>query len=150
MWFNAVGCIMTLTLSLLVMPRCSNAQQPGKVYRIGFVLQGSPPPSGASPNLDAFRHRLRELGWVEGTNLALEYRWAEGKYERLSDLAADLVGRQVDVLVAVGGPTAQAAKPHHSLKPRKRLGSDRVGAFRRKHSGFAGGRVPQIDHHAGR
>ena len=118
MWFSAVGCIMTLTLSLLVTPLCSNAQQPGKVYRIGFFLHLSPPPpSAATPNLDAFRHRLRELGWVEGTNLAIEYRWTEGKHDRLIDLAADLAGRQVDVIVAAGGPPAQAAKQATSSIP---------------------------------
>ena len=101
MWCSTVRCIMTLILSLLVTPLCTNAQQPGKVYRIGFLFQGSPPlPSAATPNLDAFKHRLRELGWVEGQNLALEYRWAEGQFDQLVALAADLVGRQVDVIVA--------------------------------------------------
>jgi putative ABC transport system substrate-binding protein len=111
-WFSAVGCIMTLTLSLLVTPLCSNAQQPGKVYRIGFLSQGSaPPPSATTPNLDAFRHRLRELGWVEGQNLAIEYRYAEGREERLPVLAAELVRLSVDVIFAAGvGREAHAAK----------------------------------------
>jgi hypothetical protein len=62
MWYSAVGCIMTLTLSLFVTPLCSNAQQPGKAYRIGLLLAGSPPPSAPIPLLEAFRHRLHELG----------------------------------------------------------------------------------------
>jgi putative ABC transport system substrate-binding protein len=117
-WFSTAGCIMTLILSLLVTPLCINAQQPGKIYWIGFLFQGSPPlPSAATPNLDAFKHRLRELGWVEGKNLALEYRWAEGKFDRLVDLAADLVGRKVDVIVAGGAAPAQAAKQATSIIP---------------------------------
>jgi putative ABC transport system substrate-binding protein len=117
-WFSTVGCIMTLILSLLVTPLCSNAQQPGKVYRIGLLFLGSPPLlSAPTPILDAFRHRLRELGWVEGQNLALEYRWAEGKHERLVDLAADLVGQKVEVIVATGGAQAQAAKQATSSIP---------------------------------
>jgi len=123
-WLSAVGCIMILTFSLLVTPRCSNAQQPGKVYRIGFLFQGSrPPPAAPTPNLDGFRHRLHELGWVEGQNLVLEYRWAEGQFDRLADLAADLVGQKVDVIVTGGAASAQAAKQTTSLIPIVFLGT---------------------------
>jgi putative ABC transport system substrate-binding protein len=68
--------------------------------------------------LVAFRQRLREIGWVEGQNLAIEYRWAEDHYERLSELAADLVGRKVDVILASGGDaSAIAAKGATSTIP---------------------------------
>jgi len=68
---------------------------------IGFLSGTSPGPNGA--NVAAFRQGLSETGYVEGQNLAIEYRWAEGRYERLPALAADLVGRKVDVIVTTAG-----------------------------------------------
>jgi putative ABC transport system substrate-binding protein len=84
------------------------AQQPGKVYRIGVL-------STAGPEQENFvwvdlRRLLRERGWVEGQNLAIEFRYAEGKYERLPALAAELVRLEPDLLMARGGPGATAAK----------------------------------------
>jgi len=76
---------------------------------IGFLSGGSPGP--AAPYVAAFQQGLSETGYVEGQNLAIEYRWAEGSYDRLPALAADLVGRKVDVIVATGGiPPLLAAK----------------------------------------
>src|SRR5690242_11495520 len=76
---------------------------------IGFLSGGSPGP--AAPYMAAFQQGLSETGYVEGQNLAIEYRWAEGSYDRLPALAADLVGRKVDVIVATGGiPPLLAAK----------------------------------------
>src|SRR5712691_13191722 len=83
---------------------------------IGFLSSTSPMPTG--PFLAAVRQGLSETGYVEGQNLAIEYRGAEGHYDRLPALAADLVGRKVDVIVAVGGtPTALAAKNATSMIP---------------------------------
>jgi len=79
----------------------AEAQQPKKVPRIGFLL--APSRSSASEYVEAFREGLRELGYVEGQNIVIEYRYAEGNLERLSDLAADLVRLKVDVIVAAGG-----------------------------------------------
>jgi putative tryptophan/tyrosine transport system substrate-binding protein len=76
---------------------------------IGYLASSSPGPS--APNVDAFRQGLSDTGYVEGQNLAIEYRWAEGNYDRLPALVADLVGRRVDLIVASGStPAALAAK----------------------------------------
>ena len=83
---------------------------------IGFLGAGSP--DSDVPAVSAFRQGLSETGYVEGQNLAIEYRWAEGSYDRLLALAADLVGRKVDLIVAAGGPTpALAAKNATSTIP---------------------------------
>jgi len=113
MWCRAVGFIVTLTLSLLAAPCAAAGQQGGKIPRIGW-LSPRPPPSESEPLLNTFREGLRELGWVEGQNIAMEYRWAEGRYERLPDLAAELVHLQVDVIVALITPAALAAQ--HATK----------------------------------
>src|SRR5437588_195402 len=84
---------------------------------IGYLGTGSPSPSSA-PLLAAFHQGRSEAGYVEGQNLAIEYRWAEGSYDRLPALAADLVGRKVDVIVTTGGsPGALAAKSATSTIP---------------------------------
>ena len=81
-------------------------QQTSKVHRIGYLGFGA-----AAPDLQqAFRRRLRELGWVEGQNLTIEYRFAEGQYDRLPGLADELVRLKVDVIVAAGTPPSLAAK----------------------------------------
>src|SRR5262249_30280200 len=82
---------------------------------IGFLSSGSPG-SSTSP-LAAFRQGLSEAGYVEGQNLAVEYRWAEGRYDRLSELAADLVSRKVDVIVTCSPLSARAAKNAASTTP---------------------------------
>jgi putative ABC transport system substrate-binding protein len=83
---------------------------------IGYLGGSSPDPSAA--NLAAFRQGLNETGYVEGQNVAIEYRWAEGRYDRLPAMAADLVGRKVDVIVGGGGPpSAFAAKNATSTIP---------------------------------
>jgi putative ABC transport system substrate-binding protein len=85
-------------------PLAAEAQEPGKVPRVGFL--GPRNRADAAPYLDAFLIGLREIGWVEGKNIFIEYRWAEGRSERLPDLAAELVRLKVDVILA--GPTSAA------------------------------------------
>src|SRR3954462_3134048 len=88
-------------------------QQPRKVSRIGYLGTGGP----TQMVLDAFRHGLRDLGWVEGQNLVIEYRFAEGHLERLPDLAAEIVGQDVQVDSASPPPAALAAKAASRVVP---------------------------------
>jgi putative ABC transport system substrate-binding protein len=92
-----------LSAALLALSFPAQAQQPLKVPRIAFLSAVSP--SSISPRTEAFRQGLRELGYVEGKSIVIEYRWAEGKFDRLPDLAAELVRLKVDVILS-GGPTA--------------------------------------------
>jgi putative ABC transport system substrate-binding protein len=107
MWLSTVGLILTLALSLLVVPCATDAQQPVKL--IGILGQGFPP-SEAQWQQSAFLHKLRELGWHEGSNIAFERRDAEGHTDRLSDLAAALVQLRPDVILTGGTPGVQAAQ----------------------------------------
>src|SRR5216683_7504320 len=117
MKLSSVVLITALALSILVAPLTAEAQQPTKVYRIGWLLLWSPPsPPGSFPPQEAFRQRLRELGYVEGQNLVIEARYAEGREERLPELAAELVRLKVDVIVA-GGPAIRAAQHATSTIP---------------------------------
>ena len=103
--------------SLLVAPLAAEAQQAGKVWRIG-VLAGSPPttPEAARP-WEALMLRLRELGYVEGQNLVVERRWAEGRADRYHELAAELVALKPDVIIAAFTPSVSAAKRATSTIP---------------------------------
>jgi putative ABC transport system substrate-binding protein len=100
-----IGLAVVLALSLTLVPLATGAQPASKVPRIGYLS-----PTTAPTFEDAFRQGLRELGYVEDRNIAIEYRWAEGKYERLPQLAADLVRLKVDVILAVTTSATQAAK----------------------------------------
>jgi putative ABC transport system substrate-binding protein len=100
-----IGLISTLALGLLAGPLPADAQQGGKVYRIGYIRSGSGPFT-TSPGYMGLRQGLRELGYIEGQNLVIEYRWAEGEHERLPDLAAELVRLKVDVIVTSSAPPA--------------------------------------------
>jgi putative ABC transport system substrate-binding protein len=92
-------------------PLAGEAQQAGKrVPRVGLLAPGSGSDPLAQPYVEVFRQGLRELGYVEDQSIVIAYRWAEGKYERLPDLAAELARLKVDVIVAVGTVGAQAAK----------------------------------------
>jgi len=97
-----------LAVALILAPLAVGAQQAGKVYRIGFLSFGWV--EGARLNLEAFRQGLRALGYVDGQNIAIEYRFAEGKLDRLPDLAAELVQLRVDIIVAATTPVILAAK----------------------------------------
>jgi putative ABC transport system substrate-binding protein len=102
--------IIFLALCSLLLAPCSaaEAQQPIKVPRIGFL--DSSTASGSTVRLEAFRQELGKLGWTEGKNIAIEYRFAEQKLERLPELVLDFVRRQVDLVVVAGTAPALAAK----------------------------------------
>jgi putative ABC transport system substrate-binding protein len=106
--------LLLLLGGAMIAPRALRAQQKALPV-IGYL--GSESPGPFAPFVDAFRHGLSETGYVEGQNLAIEYRWAEGRYDRLPALAADMVGRNVDVIAAFGIPSALAAKSVTSTIP---------------------------------
>ena len=109
--------ILSLALStmLLVLSFPAYAQQQGKLYRIGFLSGGF---SGPSSNVEAFRRGLRDLSYVEGKNIVIEYRYAEGRTTaRYPELLADLVRLRVDIIVADGSGATRAAKKATSMIP---------------------------------
>jgi putative ABC transport system substrate-binding protein len=100
--------LITGVLGFLAIPLAAKAQPAGKVYRIGFL--GGTSRTANADMTNAFSQGLRELGYVEGQNVAIEYRYAEGKYERFPDFMNELVRLKVDVIVAVPTAAALAAK----------------------------------------
>jgi putative ABC transport system substrate-binding protein len=109
--------IVCLALGAVLFTLCvpAEAQQPAKVPRIGYLSSSSS--FNERPRDEAFRQGLRELGHVEGKNVVIEYRYANGKLDQLSELAAELVHLKVDVIVTSGGPPTQAAKNATKLIP---------------------------------
>ena len=100
--------LLTLVLAMLGTPGAADAQQPSKTPRIGVLSPLSPSADG--PNVKALREGLRELGYVDGQNIVLDYRWAEGQLDQLPDLMAELLRFKPDVIVTSGAPAALAAK----------------------------------------
>jgi len=100
--------ILPLALAILVLPLATEAQPPRKVHRIGHLSSQSS--TAESSRLDGFRQALRDLGYVEEQDIVIEYRFAEGKFDRLPDLAAELVRLKVDVIVTGGSPGTRAAQ----------------------------------------
>jgi len=109
MWLHIMELIVTLALGLLVPPLTAEAQQAMRVYRLGWLSAGPPPPT-PTVQMQAFQQGLRDLGYVEGQNLVMEYRYGEGKAERLREVAAELVQLPVDVIVAVGASGTRGAQ----------------------------------------
>ena len=109
--------IITHALSVLLFALSfpAKAQQTGKAPRISFLDDSTP--SGSAVLLEAFRQEMRKLGWVEGKNITIEYRFAEGKYDRLPELAADLVRLKVDLIVVAGGRRRWRQREQLPLSP---------------------------------
>ena len=97
------------------LPVSAFGQSSHKVWRIGFLAGGLP--STAKPNIDGLRQGMKDLGYVEGQDYILDFRWGEGRNDRLPELAAELVRAKVDVIVAAGEPTIRAAKQTSSTIP---------------------------------
>ncbi len=122
-----VKLVAAIVLGLFTAPLTADAQPAGRVYRIGFLAQGSRGPR--EPLLQAFEQALRERGWVTGENLAITYRFADEKYDRLPALAAELVRAEPQVIVAVSTAAVRAAKDATSTIPIVMWGvSDPIGA----------------------
>jgi putative ABC transport system substrate-binding protein len=107
--------LATLGGAAAAWPLAARAQQASKLPTIGFL--GESTPSGQREWVAIFVRRLRELGWIEGGNLAIEYRWAEGRNERFAEIMAELVRLKVDVIVTQGTPAVLAAKQATSVIP---------------------------------
>ncbi len=107
--------LFAIVVMLLVCGARAEAQQPGKIFRIGYLDNSRT--SGIAVLLEAFRQELGKLGWIEGKNITIEYRFAEHQNERLPELAAELVRLKVDLIVASGGPTPLAAKKATTTSP---------------------------------
>jgi len=104
-WVGIVALVVTFAMCGVV----ATAQQPKKVPLIGYLSSSDPP--SASTSSEAIRAALRELGYIEGQNIAFEYRYSEGKVDRLPELVAELVRFKVDIILAGGGvPLVRAAK----------------------------------------
>ena len=106
--------LATLGFAILSAPRGALAQAPAKVARLGVLLFSTP---AADPNTPTFREAMRELGWIEGRNLVLEYRFAEGRAEALPERAAELVRLKPDLIYALGGDVTPSAKNATSTIP---------------------------------
>lgn len=107
--------LATIAGGLLAAPLATEAQEAGKVYRVGFLGNST---AALEANLvGSFREGLRDLGYVEGRNVVIEYRWADGKYERFPALVAELLALKVDVIVSAGTPAAVAVKQATTTVP---------------------------------
>ena len=117
---------LLLQALLLALSFPAEAQQPGKIFRIGFLDASTA--SGMAVLLDAFRQEMSKLGWIEGKNFTIEYRFAEGKNDRLPELAADLVRLKVDLIVVSGPPAFAAKKATATIPIVMATAADPVGA----------------------
>src|SRR4249919_4047360 len=107
--------VFTMGGAPLVWPHAARAQQPGKSPTIGFL--GATTPTIWSAFVGAFLQRLRELGWIDGRDIAIEYRWAEGRDDRYAAFAAEIAQRRVDVIVTAGTAATMSVKKATSTIP---------------------------------
>ena len=130
-------------------PLSAGAQQPAKLPTIGLLAPNTP--SLDSHRVGAFVQRLRELGWIEGRNVAIEYRWGEGRNERLAEFAAEFIRLKVDIIVTSGTPQVAAAKQATSVIPivfavaNEPVGSGLVSSLARPGGNVTGLSIQQTD-----
>jgi putative tryptophan/tyrosine transport system substrate-binding protein len=117
MRLRALGLVVLPVIVLITAPIAARAQQPVRTARIGLLLPVSASDPLSISILTAFRQGMRDVGYVEGQSLVIEPRWAEGKYDRLAPLAAELVQSNVDVIVTYTAPAIRAAKQATSTIP---------------------------------
>ena len=117
---------ITLIGGAAAWPLTARAQQPGKLPTIGFIGAGTP--STYAPWVAAFAQRLRELGWIEGRTIAIDYRWAEGQIERFSEIAGEFVRRKVDVVFTTGAGAAAAKQMTSTIPIIFTLAQDPIGS----------------------
>ena len=108
---------LALGALLFALSVSAQAQQPGKIFRIGFLDNSTA--SGSAVLVEAFRQELSKLGWIEGKNITIEYRFAEQKPERLPELAADLVRLKVDLIVVAGSATGVGGEESDHYHPHR-------------------------------
>ena len=125
---SAVALILALALALgvLTAPLPAHAQQPGKVYRVGVLWPGASPPG--PPRMEWFRQSLRESGYVEGQNLAIDLRYAKGDVKRLPELAAELIHANADVIATFGDATTRVVQQTTTTTPIVALSDDLLEA----------------------
>jgi putative tryptophan/tyrosine transport system substrate-binding protein len=121
------AALLALAVSFALCGAVAQAQQPGRIFRIGFL--DSSTAAGMAVLLAAFRQELSRLGWIEGKDITIEYRFADQKSERIPELAADVVRLKVDLIVVTATPVALAAKSATTTIPIVMAsGGDPVGA----------------------
>jgi hypothetical protein len=123
MRLDAFGLVATLVLGTFILSPIAEAQQPARLPTVGVLHPGFPPPAAVSPLVAGLRDGLRELGYVEGRTISIEYRWARGKPDTLPGLAAELVRLKVDVLVAPSLSAVRAARDAAGSEPLRLLPS---------------------------
>ena len=140
--------IRTLAGGLLAAPLAAEAQQAAKVHRVGWLGQASPGPE-VLRIVDGLRQGLREQGYVEGRDIAFEYRWAHGRADQLPDLAAELVRLKVDIIVVANTPGAHAAKRATTTIPIVLVGPDPLSTGLVASLGRPGGNITGVTLNAG-
>jgi putative tryptophan/tyrosine transport system substrate-binding protein len=144
MWLRVVVFFGALGFALLTAPLAVDAQPAGKkVPRIGYLWPHDPL-AKTSPQLEVFRQGLHDLGWVEGENVAVAYRWGEGRTERFPDLIAELVRLDVSVIATFGDHAARAAQQMTTTIPTVAMTSNLVEAGLVASLGHPGGNVTRV------
>jgi putative tryptophan/tyrosine transport system substrate-binding protein len=145
---DRLAFIGTVAGGLLAIPLAAEAQQAGKVHRVGWLGLASPGPE-VLRIVDGLRQGLREQGYVEGRDIAFEYRWAHGRADQLPDLAAELVRLKVDILVVASTPVAHAAKRATTTIPIVFVGPDPLSTGLVASLGRPGGNITGVTLNAG-